>query len=42
MLTSSIDESDRERAKEFPYVAGFLSKPLNNAMLQSICDKYQN
>jgi CheY-like chemotaxis protein len=36
MLTSSLHEDDRERAKDIEFVRGFLSKPLNGEKLSSI------
>ncbi len=36
MLTSSADKRDIERAEKLPYVKGFLSKPLNIAVLEQV------
>ena len=34
MLSSSIDNQDRQRAMEFSYVEGFIEKPLTGAKLE--------
>jgi CheY-like chemotaxis protein len=36
MVSSSIDPADLERAKANPYVASFISKPLNSQKLKEI------
>ena len=36
MLTSSIDAQDMARARTFPAVRGFFSKPLSNPMLDQV------
>jgi len=36
MLTSSMDSSDYERAMSYPYVSGFLNKPLTPDKLQEL------
>lgn len=36
MLSSSIDFQDRQRAKEFPYVSGFIEKPLTFEKLKPL------
>lgn len=36
MLSSSIDFQDRQRSKDFPYVDGFIEKPLTLEKLQNI------
>ncbi len=38
ILTSSIDSRDIERAKNFPAVKQFYSKPLTNRMIKSIME----
>lgn len=40
IVTSSIDQNDRQRAEESPYIRNFLVKPLQLDKLQSIFDKY--
>ena len=37
MLTSSIDEGDRTKAKAYSLVKGFLNKPLTEDMMAKIC-----
>lgn len=39
MLSSSVDERDKEKAKNNPFVSGFYSKPLT---VQSIKELYNN
>jgi len=36
MLSSSIDKSDIEKASSYPYVKGFLSKPLTPEVMSKI------
>ena len=36
MLTSSLDQRDIERAKNYPHVAGYLNKPLNTDSLNNV------
>jgi CheY-like chemotaxis protein len=36
MLTSSIDSEDMNRARTFPAVRGFFSKPLSTPMLEQV------
>lgn len=36
MLTTSLDPREKERARAFPVVRRFLSKPLTNAMLEDL------
>lgn len=36
MLTSSVDERDREKAKVYKYIKGFLSKPLDEEVILSL------
>jgi len=38
MLSSSIDFQDRQRAKEFPYVSGFIEKPLTFEKLKPLIE----
>ncbi|NGX84685.1 response regulator [Aequorivita sp. KMM 9714] len=40
MLSNSIDERDKSRAKEFKSVHGFYNKPLNEDYLKTIIDTY--
>jgi len=35
MLSSSIDFQDRQKSKEFPFVSGFIEKPLTHEKLES-------
>lgn len=42
ILTSSIDENDLKKAKEFPCVIGFLNKPLNTNLLQELYQESLN
>ncbi len=35
MLSSSIDFQDRQKSKEFPFVSGFIEKPLTNEKLET-------
>ncbi|ATL48513.1 response regulator [Chitinophaga caeni] len=37
VLTSSIDEKDRQRVEAFNYVTGYLTKPLTNDIISMIC-----
>ena len=36
MLSSSIDFQDRQKSKDFPYVSGFIEKPLTFEKLKNI------
>lgn len=36
VLTSSIDEKDKERVSQFTFVAGYLTKPLTNDVILSL------
>jgi len=36
MLTSSIDQRDEEKARSFPEVKGYFTKPLDNSKIQEI------
>jgi CheY-like chemotaxis protein len=36
MLSSSIDFQDRQRSKQFPFVKGFIEKPLTHEKLQNL------
>ncbi|WP_339922381.1 response regulator [uncultured Cyclobacterium sp.] len=36
MLSSSIDFQDRQKSKEFPFVSGFIEKPLTHEKLESL------
>jgi CheY-like chemotaxis protein len=36
MLSSSIDFQDRQKSKDFPYVDGFIEKPLTFEKLKNI------
>ncbi|HEY0895353.1 MAG TPA: response regulator [Sphingobacteriaceae bacterium] len=36
IVTSSIFGEDREKAKQFPHVTGFIEKPLSTAKLQQL------
>jgi CheY-like chemotaxis protein len=38
LLTSSINEKDREKASEYKFVNKFLSKPLTNAALSGVLE----
>ena len=38
MVSSSLFESDREKAMAFPFVKGYLEKPLSKAMIKEILD----
>ncbi len=38
IITSSVDKADKEKAKTYPDVAGFLEKPLNVKTLQQLKD----
>jgi response regulator RpfG family c-di-GMP phosphodiesterase len=38
MLTSSLDERDKLKVAIYPFVKGFYSKPLNNEILESVCN----
>lgn len=38
LLSSSIDNSDMERAREYPLVNAFMSKPLNTSKLQILLE----
>lgn len=42
VLTSSVRNKDREIALEYPSVAGFFNKPLEEAQLQHIKGKIEN
>jgi len=42
ILTSSVDERDKEKAQSDPLVAGFFSKPLTASNVQQAVDKIQN
>ncbi len=33
IISSSVDQNDRQRAESFPYVKGFISKPISSALL---------
>ncbi|MBD3627756.1 response regulator [Cyclobacterium sp.] len=35
MLSSSIDFQDRQKSKEFPFVSGFIEKPLTHEKLET-------
>ncbi len=37
MLTSSLNESDKQKAFSYPKVTGYLSKPLETEMMDKIC-----
>ena len=39
MLTTSLNPDDRENANTLPIVAGFLSKPLTEEMVQDVLEK---
>ncbi|RMG73454.1 MAG: response regulator [Bacteroidetes bacterium] len=39
MLTSSVDDKDREKALAFTSVSGFISKPLNSSILRQLMGK---
>ena len=41
IVTSSIAHSDRDKAKSYKEVSGFLSKPLNVEKLNEIADKHR-
>ena len=36
MLTSSIDQRDEEKARSFPEVKGYFTKPLDNSKIEEI------
>lgn len=36
MLSSSIDFQDRQKSKQFPFVRGFIEKPLTHEKLQNL------
>lgn len=36
VLTSSIDERDRQRVDQFDFVAGYLTKPLTNDIIMAL------
>lgn len=36
VLTSSLDDRDRTKAKEYAVVEGYLTKPLNDSVIQGI------
>ena len=36
VLTSSLDDRDRTKAKEYKVVEGYLTKPLNDSVIQGI------
>ncbi|MEM9674463.1 MAG: response regulator [Cyclobacteriaceae bacterium] len=38
VLTSSLDDRDRTKAKDYEVVAGYLTKPLNDVAIQNILD----
>ena len=38
MVSSSLFESDREKAMAFPFVKGYREKPLSKAMIKEILD----
>jgi CheY-like chemotaxis protein len=38
VLTSSIDEKDRERVTEYPFVSGYLTKPLSSDVIQQLLE----
>jgi len=38
MVSSSLFESDREKAMSFPFVKGYREKPLSKAMIKEILD----
>lgn len=38
VLTSSIDEKDRERVKAYPYVKGYLTKPLSKDVILQLVE----
>lgn len=38
LLSSSVDRSDMERAKEYPLVDAFISKPLNTSKVQLLLE----
>lgn len=42
ILTSSVDERDKEKAESNPLVAGFFSKPLTANSIQQAVDRIQN
>jgi CheY-like chemotaxis protein len=35
IVTSSVDEKDRQRSQTFPFVSGFISKPLSADIIRS-------
>ncbi len=36
ILSSSIDENEIDRSRQYPFVSGFISKPINPDMVQDI------
>jgi response regulator RpfG family c-di-GMP phosphodiesterase len=42
LVSSSIDQRDKERAKENPIVADYIEKPLTAEMLRKIADENQS
>ena len=39
VLTSSIDENDRERVRAYSFVKGYLTKPLSKDIILSLADQ---
>ncbi|WP_423149278.1 response regulator [Rubrolithibacter danxiaensis] len=39
IVSSSIDDNDKKRSRDFPFVKGFISKPLSPAILQETLNK---
>ncbi|WP_420154824.1 response regulator [Siphonobacter sp.] len=40
IITSSVDPADRQRAKDYPQVAGYLEKPLNRQGLDLLASVF--